>query len=64
MNSTSSNETKESESLSDIINEYINSLPDKEKVGYEIAKQHLGTSFTVEKTVGFLRWKKHKLEST
>jgi hypothetical protein len=64
MNSTSSNETKESESLSDIINEYINSLPDKERVGYEIAKQHLGTSFTVEKTVGFLRWKKQKLEST
>lgn len=64
MNSTPSTETKDSETLSEIIREYIDSLPDKERVGYEIAKEHLGTSFTVEKTVGFLRWKKQKLEST
>jgi len=42
---------------------YIASLPDKQRVAYEIAQQHLGTSFTVEKTVGFLRWKRQQSES-
>jgi hypothetical protein len=39
---------------------YIASLPDKQRVAYEIAQQHLGTSFTIEKTVGFLRWKRQQ----
>lgn len=45
------------------IQNYVASLPDKERVAYEIAKEHLGTSFTVEKTVGFLRWKRQRMES-
>lgn len=53
--------TMTSSPISDInhseIQSYINSLPDKERVAYEIATSHLGTSFTVEKTVGFLRWR-------
>jgi hypothetical protein len=36
--------------------EYVLSLRDKEKVGYEIAKSHLGSAFQLNKSVGYLRW--------
>lgn len=36
---------------------YLNSLTEKEKKAYEIAKQHLGSLFTLEKTNGFIQWK-------
>jgi hypothetical protein len=35
---------------------YIESLCKKEKKAYDIAFQHLGSSFTLEKSVGFLEW--------
>jgi hypothetical protein len=44
------NSTKEKE------DEYVLSLRDKEKVGYEIAKSHLGSAFQLNKSVGYLRW--------
>ena len=37
---------------------YLAALSAKERLAYNIAKEHLGTSFTVEKSVGFLRWKR------
>ena len=37
---------------------YIDSLSPKEKKAYLIARDHLGMSFTLEKSVGFLQWKK------
>jgi hypothetical protein len=37
---------------------YVDSLSPKEKRAYLIAKDHLGMSFTLEKSVGFLEWKK------
>jgi hypothetical protein len=55
-------EPNSEESLNEILH-YLASLPDKERVAYDIAKEHLGTSFTVEKTVGFLRWKRQRMES-
>jgi hypothetical protein len=39
---------------------YLKSLTVKEFKSYEIAKNHLGDSFTLEKSVGFLKWKKSK----
>jgi len=36
---------------------YLESLDQKERKAYEIAKEHLGMSFTLEKSVGFLKWK-------
>ena len=39
---------------------YIESLSKKEKKAYDIAFQHLGSSFTLEKSVGFLEWLKSK----
>jgi hypothetical protein len=37
---------------------YIEQLSDKERVAYSIAKEHLGTSFDVAKSIGYLTWKK------
>jgi len=39
---------------------YINSMSPKDHLAYTIAKEHLGTSFTVEKSVGYLRWLKNR----
>ena len=44
------------------IDKYIKSLTDIEKKAYEIAKEHLGSSFDITKSIGFLKWiKKNKL---
>ena len=37
---------------------YLDSLAEKEKKGYEIAKSHLGLSFQLEKSLGYLQYKK------
>jgi hypothetical protein len=39
-----------------IINEYINQLSQREKTVLEIARQHLETSFSLEKSIGFKQW--------
>ena len=36
---------------------YLESLNKKERKAYEIAKSHLGMSFQLEKSVGYLKWK-------
>ena len=42
---------------------YIDSLSEKELKAYAIAKSHLGSSFSLEKSVGFLKWKKKQEEN-
>jgi hypothetical protein len=42
---------------------YVESLSPKEYKAYLIAKSHLGTSFHLEKSVGFLKWKKKREET-
>lgn len=42
---------------------YIQSLSIKERQAYEIAKSHLGTSFSVYKSAGFQEWKKEYLQN-
>ena len=44
------------EDQSEIAN-YINSLSKHETQTLEIAKSHLGSSFTIRKSIGFLEWK-------
>jgi hypothetical protein len=44
------------EDQSEITN-YINSLSKHETQTLEIAKSHLGSSFTIRKSIGFLEWK-------
>ena len=37
---------------------YLDSLSEKEKKAYEIASSLLGSSFSLEKSIGFIKWKK------
>ena len=41
-------------------NEYVNHLTPIEHQAYLIAKNHLGSLFTVSKTNGFIRWMNEK----
>ena len=42
---------------------YISSLSTKEKQAFQIAQEHLGSLFTVEKNNGYIDWcKKQKVE--
>lgn len=43
--------------------EYLKTLSEKERKAYEIAKDHLGSSFDLVKSNGFLKWKKEKESS-
>jgi len=48
------------ESDENLCQEYLSTLSPKEMKGYEIAKSHLGSSFTLEKSNGFIEWKKKR----
>jgi hypothetical protein len=48
----SSNISEEEQNL----NSYISQLGEKEKIAYEIAKNHLGTSFSLKKSIGYKEW--------
>lgn len=41
----------------DLESEYLKTLTIKEFKAYLIAKNHLGSSFGLDKSVGFLHWK-------
>lgn len=38
--------------------EYIKSLTEREYKAYMIAKSHLGSSFDLQKSIGYIAWKK------
>ena len=42
--------------------QYIQSFTKKEKRGYDIAKDLLGMSFDLEKSIGYQEWKKKQNE--
>jgi hypothetical protein len=44
--------------IEDLKKNYINSMDEKEKIAYKIAKEHLGSSFNLEKSIGFQKWLK------
>lgn len=46
----------------DEIETYLNSLNELEKKTLDIAKSHLGTSFNVKKSIGFIQWKQANFE--
>ena len=48
-------------SMSILIEEYMKSLNAKERQGYDIASSHLGMTYQVEKSLGFLAWKQKYL---
>lgn len=41
---------------------YINTLNDKEKTALEIAKKHLGSSFDLKKSIGYINYEKKTQE--
>ncbi len=48
-----------------LLEKYVESLTEKELKAYHIAKSHLGTSFSLEKSRGFIDWKnKNAVEPT
>ena len=47
----------------DLVKEYINQLTPLELQTYKIALEHLETSFSIEKSIGFLNWKAKKSKS-
>jgi len=58
-------ENSDSESVSniklkDLIQEYTNNLSIDEKIVMEIAEKQLQSSFSIEKSIGFLEWKNNK----
>ena len=50
-------------SLDKLMRAYLDTLTEKERKGYDIAKSHLGMSFQLEKSVGFLAWKESLLSN-
>jgi len=40
--------------------EFLDSLNEKERMAYHIAKSHLGTMFSLEKSNAFLEWVKQR----
>lgn len=50
-------ETSPYVSIDVLLGKYVESLSEKELKAYHIAKSHLGTSFNLEKSRGFLDWK-------
>jgi len=42
-----------------LIDDYIQQLNEKEKIVFKIAKEHLGTSFNIEKSIGYKKWLKN-----
>ena len=43
-----------------LLEEYIKQMTEKEYKAYEIAKSHLGTSFDLKKSNGYLEWLKKR----
>jgi hypothetical protein len=46
----------------DDVKEYIQQLTEQEKVILNIAKLHLGSSFDMFKSIGFIQWFKDKMK--
>jgi hypothetical protein len=42
------------------INDYLSQLDEKERKAYCIAYSHLGSSFSIQKSIGYLKWKSAK----
>ena len=40
------------------VQQYVDQLNDMEKITYAIAKEHLESSFDIEKSLGFIEWEK------
>lgn len=55
--------TKHEFEFKDFKNEYLQNISEKELKAYHIAKDHLGESFQLEKSTGFLEWVKKTIQN-
>lgn len=46
------------EEINELLDIYILSLPEKDRIAYEIAKSHLGSSFNLRRSNGFKQFLK------
>jgi len=46
------------ETIEELQEKYVQNLSEMEKQGYIIAKEHLGSSFSLVKSIGFKEWLK------
>lgn len=51
-------ETQQQDQHQQCLEQFLRTLTKKEYKAYEIAKSHLGTSFDLKKSNGFLEWLK------
>ena len=58
-----SDKDKYSIKTQELITKYLNQLDDKEQTAYLIAKEHLGTSFDIVKSIGYVTWLKNHSDS-
>jgi hypothetical protein len=54
---------KEKYEMEKLIEEYISEFTEQERIVFNIAKEHLGSSFDIEKSIGFLEWLEKKIRS-
>jgi hypothetical protein len=54
------NNDKEKEGKEKEAKDFMDSLNDKERMAYHIAKSHLGTMFSLDKCNAFLEWVKER----
>jgi hypothetical protein len=47
-------------SVPSLTDQYLNSLTEMERIAYNIAKSHLGSLFTLEKSNHYLEWLKKR----
>jgi len=59
-NNYNSKEITQEQTIQEQVKEYISTLNDREKMVLEIAKEHLQSSFCIERSVGFVKWKNSK----
>ena len=51
-------DSKSMKTIGTLQEQYLDTLSEKERKAYEIAKEHLGMSFQLDKSVGYLKWLK------
>ena len=62
-NMSSYSTVHEEETQEELFSLYLSSLNDREIKAYHIAKDHLGMSFTMERSNGYKQWKKTRDEN-
>ncbi len=47
----------------DLLNEFLASLDEKEMIAYNIAKSHLGTLFSLDKSNAYIEWLQNRKQT-